>query len=117
MNKTAVVLFLATIATAVGLIGYHYARADDATAAKPKPALQGAVDNGIINQDTANKLQNYLHESKQQGMKDRTEERLNSAVKEGKVTEDEANQIRNWINSRSSAMDKLGRWGFGVLGR
>ncbi|MDH4358424.1 MAG: hypothetical protein OEV37_00535 [Candidatus Berkelbacteria bacterium] len=117
MNKTAIALFLATVATAVGLIGYNYAKADNAETTQPKSAIEGAVDDGIINQETADKLQNYIQETRQQRMKEMMEEKLKTVVENGTITEDEANQVRDWHNSRPAAMDKIGGRGFGRFGR
>ena len=117
MNKTVIALFLATCAIAIGLTGYNYARADDATADRPTSPIEGAVDEGIINRETADKLQNYMQESRQQRRKEMMEERISAAVENGTITEDEANQIRDWENSRPAAMDKIGGGtGFGGFG-
>jgi len=70
--------------------------------------IKEAVSEGIISQEDADKLQNYIHEKRQAQMKKKMEKRLTQAVQDGTITEDEAQEIQDWYDSRPEAMKKLG---------
>lgn len=111
-TKTKTLIAAGAIAAA-GLTGLGLAHAQ-ADSSALRPGLQNAVDNGIVDEVTAEKLQTYNHEQMQQRMQERQQERIDSAVENGTITQDEANQIRGWQNDRPEAMQKLG--GFGRIG-
>ncbi len=99
---------LALAIGAIGIVGYSYAKADDTSPPKP---FKNAVEAGVIDQTTADKLRNYNNQQRQQ----RAQERLDSAVANGTITENEAQQIRDWQNNRPEAMDKIGGFGKGGM--
>ena len=103
MTKTKILIMTGAIA-ALGLAGLAYA--EDAVTLNPN--LQKAVEEKVVDQQTAEKLQSYNREQRQAQMHERTEERISEAVEEGAITEDEAQQIRDWQSQRPEAMNKMG---------
>ncbi len=102
MTKTKTLIMAGAIA-ALGLAGLAYA--EDANILNPN--LQKAVEEGVVDQQTAEKLQTYNREQRQAQMRENVDERISQAVEEGTITEDEAQQIRDWQNSRPEAMSKM----------
>ena len=103
------ILLLAGVTAIAGLAGFAYA-SDTITL---NSGLQSAVEEGILDQQTAEKLQTYNREQRQQKMQETREERISNAIEEGRMSEDEANQIRDWQSQRPEAISKMG--GFGKM--
>ena len=114
MKNVATILTIALLGV-VSVLGINYARAanDTAGVGNGQNMLDQAVENGVVDRATADKLQTYNQEQRQAQMKERMEERLNTAVEEGSINTDEAQQIRDWQASRPEAMDKVGGFGRG----
>lgn len=111
MTKTKTLIMAGAIA-ALGLAGLTYAADTNIL----NPNLQKAVEEGVVDQQTAEKLQTYNREQRQAQMHENAEERISQAVEEGTITEDEAQQIRDWQNSRPEAMSKIGGLRKGKMG-
>ncbi len=111
MTKTKILIMAGAVAM-LGLGGLAYAE----DAATLNPNLQKAVEGGVVDQQTAEKLQSYNREQRQAQMGERTEKRISEALEEGTITEDEAQQIHDWQNSRPEAISKMGGFRKGKMG-
>ncbi len=109
MSKTSTIITGAVIAVVLTAGVSAYVKAENNnTLANRQEIIQEAVDEGIIDQKSANKLSEYTRAKRNQMTKERIQEKINNALENGTITQEEAQQIIDWHNSKPEAMKKIG---------
>lgn len=109
MSKTSLIIAGAIIAVVLTAGVSAYVKAENNnTQTNRQQIMQEAVDEGIIDQESADKLKDYTKSKRNQMIQERIQEKIDNALENGTITQEEAQQILDWHNSKPEAMEKLG---------
>ena len=108
MSKTNLIIAGTIIAVVLigGVTAYVKANGTDDNFNGPK-IVEKAIEDGIISEEKANKLQDYIKEQRHGKKQEMMEKRIEKAVENGKISQQEAQEIKDWFNNQPGAMEKL----------